>query len=121
MSTALPFSVVLRLSGIELSKADLESRLKAGVERYSPDKGGYAQLSVEEEKPDWKIIDAFLERLGPAVSGLCISGVVRSACLDLAFGFSEGLALASYTLPSRTAALAGSCCINVMFSICLTS
>ena len=59
MSDTGPFAVVLRFSGFGFSQSTLEM-LKALVERYSLDKGGYAQLTLEEEELDWKSVDAFL-------------------------------------------------------------
>jgi hypothetical protein len=119
----VPFAVVLRLSGFQFSQSDLETRLKVALERYSLDKDGYAQLTVESDEldVDWEIVGAFLQRHGPVVKGLLEKQDVRSACLDLAYDFREGLALASYTLPAQTAVLAGSHNIDVMFSVYLTS
>jgi hypothetical protein len=80
------------------------------------DKGGYAQVHIEGEEPDWKTIDDFLQRHGPAVRALCDDREILSACLDLAWNFPEDTALVSYILPARTAALAGSHGIAVEFS-----
>jgi hypothetical protein len=116
-----PFAVVLRLSGFQLSQADLEARLKAAVERYSLDKGGYAQVSIESDEPGWKIIDELLQRHGPAIKTLRSGGEIQSVCLDLAYDFNEGSARTSYTVPAQTAALAGSHGINLELSIYLTA
>ena len=121
MIAKVPFAVVLRLSGFQSSQSDLEERLKATLERYSLDKSGYAQLSIESDELDWAVVDAFLQRYGLAVKRLLESRDVLSACLDLGYNFREGLAAASYTLPAQTAVLAGSHNIDVMFSVYLTA
>jgi len=116
-----PFAVVLRLSSFRLSQADLEARLKAAVERYSPEKGGYAQVSAGSEQPDWRIVDDLLRRHGPGIKALRDSGEVESIQLDLAFALREGALLGSYIIPAQTAALAGLHGIDVELSIYLTA
>jgi hypothetical protein len=116
-----PFAFVLRFAGFRLSKSDLELRLKAAVERYSLDKGGYAQLTIDKDGLDWEVIDAFLQEHGPAVRRLRDGGDVQSVSVDLAFDVPEGVVVASRTVPARTAVLAGSHGIDVMFSAYLST
>lgn len=116
MSAVEPFAVVLRLSGFQLSQADLEVRLKATVERYSPDDNGYAQLTIDKDELNWNVIDAFLLRHGPAARELRDGGDVQSVSIDLAFDVREGVVVASRIIPAQTAALAGSHGIDVMLS-----
>lgn len=116
MKALAPFAIVLRFSGFRLSQTDLEARLGVTVERYSLDKGGYAQISIEGDEPEWGAVNDLLQRLGSAVKTLRDDGEVQSACLDVAWNFREGAVLTSYVIPARTAALAGSHGIDVEFS-----
>ena len=118
---AVPFAAVLRLSGFRFSQVELETLLETAVERYSLDGDGYAQIAIEGGELSWQTIDLFLERYGPALKILGDNGGVRSVCLDLAYEFNEGLALASYTVPARTAVLAGSRNVDLMFSAYLST
>jgi hypothetical protein len=79
-----PFAVVLRFSGFQLSRADLEARLNVTVERYSLDKGGYAQISVESDEPAWKAVNDLLQKYGSDIKALRDDREMQSACLDLA-------------------------------------
>jgi hypothetical protein len=121
LSASAPFAGVLRLASFKLSQAELELRLDAAVERYSLEKGGYAQISIEEEALDWEAIDAFLQKHGSAVKRLNDDGHIQSISLDLAYKLDARFAMISRTVPARTAALAGTHGIDIQFSVYRTA
>ena len=67
MSQVAPFAIALRLSGVTLPQAQLETALKQLTVRYEPedaDASFYAQVDVPVNNPVRSLLD-FAERSGP--------------------------------------------------------
>ncbi len=122
MSTFEPFAMALRLSGVALKQAELDSALKQLSVRYEPedaDNSFYAQIDVPVENPVRAILDLG-ERSGATIAAMLDDRRIGKAVLDIAFDYpAEGEAM-SARLPAHAAAAIASHGIDIEISVYLT-
>ncbi len=122
MSTFEPFAMALRLSGVTLKQAELDSALKQLSVRYEPedaDNSFYAQIDVPVENSVRAILDLG-ERSGATIAAMLDDRRIGKAVLDIAFDYpAEGEAM-SARLPAHAAAAIASHGIDIEISVYLT-
>lgn len=122
MSTFEPFAMALRLSGVTLKQAELDSALKQLSGRYEPedaDNSFYAQIDVPVGNPVRAILDLG-ERSGAAIAAMLDDRRIGKAVLDIAFDYpAEGEAM-SARLPAHAAAAIAAHGIDIEISVYLT-
>ena len=122
MSSFEPFAIALRLSGVSVSQAELDTALKQLSVRYEPedaDSSFYAQIDVPVTNPVRAILD-LAERSGPAIAAMLDDRRIGKAVLDIAFDYPhEGEAM-SARLPAHAAVAIASHGIDIEISVYLT-
>jgi hypothetical protein len=114
-----------------VSRSDLETALGVRLDRYEPARAGalhYAQIDVIAGNSDafaeddfWAGIIDCMERIGPQIQALGKDRSIGRTSVDLAVSFRDGLALATYNLPSHVAEAVGRRGIDIEFSVYLGS
>jgi hypothetical protein len=122
VSSFEPFAIALRLSGVSVSQAELDTALKQLSVRYEPedaDSSFYAQIDVPVTNPVRAILD-LAERSGPAIAAMLDDRRIGKAVLDIAFDYpNEGEAM-SARLPAHAAVAIASHGIDIEISVYLT-
>lgn len=122
MSSFEPFAIALRLSGVSVSQAELDTALKQLSVRYEPedaDSSFYAQIDVPVTNPVRAILD-LAERSGPAIAAMLDDRRIGKAVLDIAFDYPhEGEAM-SARLPAHAVVAIASHGIDIEISVYLT-
>ncbi|KKC33987.1 hypothetical protein [Devosia psychrophila] len=122
MSQFAPFAIALRLSGVTLPQAELETALKQLTVRYEPEDAEasfYAQVDVSVTNPVRSLLD-FAERSGPAIAAMLDDRRIGKAVLDIAFDYPEHGEAMSARLPAHVAAAIGGYDIDIEVSVYLT-
>lgn len=122
MSSFEPFAIALRLSGVTLTQAELETELKALTSRFEPEDAAnshYAQVDLDEDNPVRAILN-FAETSGPRIAALLGARKIGKAVLDIAFDFPEEGEAMSARLPAHMAVAIASHDIDVEVSVYLT-
>ena len=118
-----PFAVVLRISDVQLKRAELENTLDCDVERFEPQrKGGgqYAQVNLGEAADavdPWASVREFLANSGSRFPELIQNGSLSGAFIDAAYRFREEQVMISRRIPADVAKLAGEAGIDIEVSV----
>ncbi|QQR40422.1 hypothetical protein [Devosia rhizoryzae] len=122
MSTFEPFAMALRLSGVTLPQAELDTALKQLSTRYEPedaDNSFYAQIDVSADNPVRAILE-LADRSGATIAAMLADRRIGRAVLDIAFDYpAEGESM-SARLPAHAAAAIAQHGIDLEFSVYLT-
>ena len=121
MSQFAPFAIALRLSGVTLPQAALETSLKQLTVRYEPedaDASFYAQVDVPVNNPVRSLLD-FAERSGLAIAAMLEDRRIGKAVLDIAFDYPEHGEAMSARIPAHVAAASGGHDIDIEISVYL--
>ncbi|MDB5612766.1 MAG: hypothetical protein JWQ22_419 [Devosia sp.] len=122
MSQFAPFAIALRLSGVTLPQAELETALKQLTVRYEPEDAEasfYAQVDIPVNNPVRSLLD-FAERSGPVIAAMLNDRRIGKAVLDIAFDYPEHGEAMSARIPAHVAAAIGGYDIDVEVSVYLT-
>ena len=122
MSQFEPFAIALRLSGVSVDQATLDTALKQLSVRFEPedaDNSFYAQVDLKAENAVRSILD-FAERSGPAIAAMLQDRRIGKAVLDIAFDYPvEGESM-SARLPAHAAVAVAQHGIDIEISVYLT-
>ncbi len=122
MSQFEPFAIALRLSGVTLDQAALDSALRQLTIRFEPedaDNSFYAQVDVPTDNAVRAILE-LADRSGPAISAMLEDRRIGKAVLDIAFDYpTEGESM-SARLPAHAAAAIAQHGIDIEISVYLT-
>lgn len=122
MSTFEPFAMALRLSGVTLPQAELDTALKQLSTRYEPedaDNSFYAQIDVSADNPVRAILE-LADRSGATIAAMLADRRIGRAVLDIAFDYpTEGESM-SARLPAHAAAAIAQHGVDLEFSVYLT-
>jgi hypothetical protein len=110
-------SAVLRLSGLRVAQADLESQFDISVDRYDA-VGAFAQLNVGD---NWASIAKALEAYGGVIRQMKLEESLQMASLDVAFCFYDDMASMTRQIPHHILYSAGLNQIDIDVSVYLTS
>jgi hypothetical protein len=124
MAKSKPFSAVLRISEVRITKAALEAALEARLDRYEPERSGslhYAQVDIPVADDIWIAVVDCIGTIGSRISSLRQAGSIGAASVDLVVSFKEGSVALSIVIPSHTAETVGRYGIDIQLSIYLTS
>jgi hypothetical protein len=117
-----PFAIALRLSGVSIDQATLDTALKQLSVRFEPedaDNSFYAQVDLRAENAVRSILD-FAERSGPAIATMLEDRRIGKAVLDIAFDYPvEGESM-SARLPAHAAVAVAQHGIDIEISVYLT-
>jgi hypothetical protein len=117
-----PFAIALRLSGVSIDQATLDTALKQLSVRFEPedaDNSFYAQVDLRAENAVRSILD-FAERSGPAIAAMLEDRRIGKAVLDIAFDYPvEGESM-SARLPAHAAVAVAQHGIDIEISVYLT-
>jgi hypothetical protein len=119
-----PFSAVLRIAGIVLTKAALEAALQAKLDRYEPAKVGstyYVQLDVPNESGSWSAVVDYIDVIGPRLATLRKEQHIGTATIDFAVAFHDDLAAFSVVVPGHVAETIGRHGIDTGISVYSTT
>ncbi len=122
MSQFEPFAIALRLSGVTLDQAALDSALRQLTIRFEPedaDNSFYAQVDVPTDNAVRAILE-LADRSGPAIAAMLEDRRIGKAVLDIAFDYpAEGESM-SARLPAHAAAAIARHGIDIEISVYLT-
>jgi hypothetical protein len=122
MSQFQPFAMALRLSGVSVPQAELDTALRQLTVRYEPedaDNSFYAQVDVVVNNPVRALLE-LADRSGPTIEAMLADRRIGKAVLDIAFDFPvEGEAM-SARLPAHAALALARHGIDIEFSVYLT-
>ncbi|MEO5806648.1 hypothetical protein [Devosia sp.] len=121
MTAFSPFAIALRLSGVTLDQAALETALGAKVSRFEPEdapQSHYAQIDIDSDNPTRAIIH-LAANIGPRVKTLVEERQIGQAVLDIALDFPEDGEAMSTRLPAHMAAAIANCDIDLEISVYL--
>lgn len=119
MTSTQPFSAVLRLGGVTISKELLEERLGVKLDRFQLQRSGdvhFAQFNFPDDGCLYETITETLQKIGPPILELISEAAIGSPSLDLAFRFAENSFTHSVRLPSSVADVAGRYRIDIEVS-----
>ena len=122
MSQFAPFAIALRLSGVTLPQAELDTALRQLTVRYEPEDAEasfYAQVDVAVSNPARALLD-LAERSGPAIAAMLGDRRIGKAVLDIAFDYPEHGEAMSARLPAHVASAIAGHGIDIEFSVYLT-
>jgi hypothetical protein len=122
MSQFEPFAMALRLSGVSIDQAALDTALKQLTVRFETedaDNSFYAQVDLNAQNAVRSILD-FAERSGPAIAAMLEDRRIGKAVLDIAFDYPvEGESM-SARLPAHAAVAVAQHGIDIEISVYLT-
>jgi hypothetical protein len=122
MSTFEPFAIALRLSGVTLAQAELDTALKQLTSRFEPEDAEashYAQVDVPVSNPVRGLLE-LAERSGPTIASMLQDRRIGKAVLDIAFDYPEHGEAMSARLPAHAAAAIAAHGIDIEISVYLT-
>jgi hypothetical protein len=122
MSSFEPFAIALRLSGVTLAQADLDTALRQLCSRYEPEDAAdsfYAQLDLPVNNPVRALLE-LAERSGPTIAAMLEDRRIGKAVLDIAFDYPEHGEAMSARLPAHAAAAIAGHGIDIEVSVYLT-
>jgi hypothetical protein len=118
------FRPTLRISGVSITRDDLQRRLGRAVDRFERARSGrhfYAQVDPIVDGDLWFAISGLADQIGTNLQDLLQTGEVKTANLDLGLSFFDGAVNVSAEIPSSVAASLGRLGINITVSAYLTS
>lgn len=124
LATSQPLSVVLRISGVTMTKTALEAALQIELDRFEPDHSGslnYAQLNAPAEDCGWSTVVDWIKIIGPQISALRRERRIGPATIDLAYPFDANSASMYIEMPSNAAETISHYGIDIEFSVYLTT
>jgi len=122
VSTFEPFAMALRLSGVSVPQAELDTALKQLSVRFEPedaDNSFYAQVDVPVTNPVRALLD-LAERSGPAIEAMLADRRIGKAVLDIAFDYPDHGEAMSARIPAHAAAAIAGYGIDIEISVYLT-
>jgi hypothetical protein len=115
-----PMSIVIRISGVLIPRADLDAALNLTLDRYETDRSGvanHAQINIEEEADYWAAASRTMLQLKDKLRALSSSGSIGAMSLDAGLLFHDDLMAGSILIPSRLAHLAEQTGIDIEISV----
>lgn len=115
-----PMSIVIRIAGVLIPRADLEAALNLVLDRYETDRSGvtnFAQINIEEEADHWAAASRTMLQLKDKLQALSAAGSIGAISLDAAVSFHDDLMAGSTLIPSPLAYLAGQTGIDIEISV----
>lgn len=124
MAKSPPFSVVLRISDVAMTKSALEAALQIKLDKFELARSGslhYAQVNVTAEDCGWSTLVDWIKIIGPQISALRRERRIGPAIIDLAYPFGPNSASMCIEMPSDAAEGIGHYGIDIQFSVYLTN
>jgi hypothetical protein len=118
------FGPTLRISGVSITRDELERRLGRAVDRFEAaqsDLHFYAQVNPAVAGDLWFDVSALVDEIGANLQDLLQTGAITTANLDLGLSFLDGAVNVSAEIPSSVALSLGRVGINITVSVYLTS
>ena len=124
LTVSQPFSVVLRIGDVQISKVELDSALGVVIDRFEPQCSGgfqYAQINLPDCDDCWPMIIEHIQRIGPKFRSLQEQALIGDIFLDLADTFGANLAMHTLYVPSAVLAIIGTYGIGLELTTFLES
>ncbi|MGA7433297.1 MAG: hypothetical protein WBD33_18580 [Xanthobacteraceae bacterium] len=121
MAKSQPFSAVLRICDVAITRTALEAALQVKLDRFEVRDSGSAHYAQIAAPCGWSAIVDWLLTIGPQISVLRKKGAIGPAIIDLAISFDADLASLSIDLPSYAAEAIGRHGIDIEFSVYRTT
>jgi hypothetical protein len=120
-------SALLRISGVLIAQADLESILGVSLDAHESSHpfGNYAQiyLPIEKDMTEdniWHNLVDLVRTIGPKISTLKHAGSIGDVRVDLLVEFDDRKMAVNIVVPSYAAEAIGRHGIEIELSVCLT-
>jgi hypothetical protein len=124
LAKSRPFSVVLRISDVTMTKIALEAALQIQLDRFEPARSGslnYAQINLPAEDFGWGVVVDWIKTIGPHISALRCERLIGQTTIDLAVPFQHPSVSMSIEIPSYAAETISCYGIDIEFSVYLTN
>jgi hypothetical protein len=124
MTVGAPLAIVIRIPGVTVSHAELNSSLKLDVDRFEASKHGgsdYAQIDIDESQNPWEATLGRIRYIRGSLCEMVSVGSIGVPVLDIALGLPGSVISRSWTIPAAVAAAAGEAGMSIEISVYLTS
>ena len=120
MAESQPFALVLRFTGVVVSRSALESALGVKVDRYESARTRplhYAQIDMASGDDPWPATLDWVRNNGPKVRTLIAEHLIERASLDLAIAYPDDSMTTSTNLRSHVLEALGQHGIDIELSV----